>query len=599
MIPFPATYRALIHCLSVTHTRAKEIIPFSRLLNSPSPHIFQVALLDLKHAKTPASPLHQLILDILLVTIGSKQWTYAQPFFSPGMVTVYAVAPTTGSPSPAHQAVPLRQQISSTYTHNPATSSPSPHPNNNTTTMAHQGRSPSPPRPVSLRCSPPPPGGPQETCFFWIHGQCRKGSLCEQKHELRASWPITVPPGWKHFYPCRIFWCPLRTDLVALAEKQGWVEHRSLRAYDHDSDHEDYDEDLAEVEHTIGRMAAEVDAEGDEIERLAVAVDPITKAKKLETGLALGRAKIAEGQARLAREALPTNVSRSNVDDGGAGIVGGTNVRKEVEVIEISSDSDKNEIIDISSDSSGARKRKKRTKKRGTKKEGKRPRLDPADNIVPPPPPNLELPTRPAQSLQVMTVEHEPGAPNTQSQTDLQGPQAVKLSSSICFHWYHEGDCKPCIRNGQPTVCSYVHTLDSPVQHVNRPRDCNTHDTRCPLPLCPFRSPDLVMSTTASLARINFDKRPLHLLLNATPNSRKKPQPARVIEHQKKMLGLSAEEVAELEKNQIQEKGLLVDYDLPEGEDRADWVSILRSNAQIANSEQDTDTLRRAFHEIM
>lgn len=61
-------------------------------------------------------------------------------------------------------------------------------------------------------------GPPQETCFFWYHGTCHRGSDCNFAHESHITWPITAPPKFVHFEPCNLPLCPLRQDLAVLME---------------------------------------------------------------------------------------------------------------------------------------------------------------------------------------------------------------------------------------------------------------------------------------------------------------------------------------------------------------------------------------------
>jgi hypothetical protein len=64
------------------------------------------------------------------------------------------------------------------------------------------------------------PGLPQETCFFWYHGDCLYGDQCPRAHELHVTWPIAVPPRMAHRKPCDLPLCPLRPDFVQFMRKQ-------------------------------------------------------------------------------------------------------------------------------------------------------------------------------------------------------------------------------------------------------------------------------------------------------------------------------------------------------------------------------------------
>ena len=68
--------------------------------------------------------------------------------------------------------------------------------------------------------SPKPSGPPQETCFFWYHGNCRRGDQCGRVHQSHITWPIPQPPGYVHFEACRLPLCPLRQDFVDMLRSQ-------------------------------------------------------------------------------------------------------------------------------------------------------------------------------------------------------------------------------------------------------------------------------------------------------------------------------------------------------------------------------------------
>ncbi|KAF2829856.1 hypothetical protein CC86DRAFT_453418 [Ophiobolus disseminans] len=63
--------------------------------------------------------------------------------------------------------------------------------------------------------SPTPTGPPKQICFFWYHGSCRRGERCTLAHESHITWPLSSPPGYVHYEPCKLPLCPLREALVA------------------------------------------------------------------------------------------------------------------------------------------------------------------------------------------------------------------------------------------------------------------------------------------------------------------------------------------------------------------------------------------------
>jgi hypothetical protein len=90
--------------------------------------------------------------------------------------------------------------------------SPQPQSHPNLTTSPPTANS-TPHTPFHSNCADPEK--PQETCFFWYHGDCRRGAACDRKHEARITWPISIPPGFVHWQECSLPLCPLRKDLVS------------------------------------------------------------------------------------------------------------------------------------------------------------------------------------------------------------------------------------------------------------------------------------------------------------------------------------------------------------------------------------------------
>ncbi|KAK6420423.1 hypothetical protein LTR95_016940 [Oleoguttula sp. CCFEE 5521] len=63
------------------------------------------------------------------------------------------------------------------------------------------------------------------TCFFWLHGKCRREN-CPMKHALNdPPKMVEPPPGYVHHRPCGLKWCP--GDGEAKREKS--KEHRAKR----------------------------------------------------------------------------------------------------------------------------------------------------------------------------------------------------------------------------------------------------------------------------------------------------------------------------------------------------------------------------------
>ncbi|KAF1345467.1 hypothetical protein BDV97DRAFT_424661 [Delphinella strobiligena] len=48
-----------------------------------------------------------------------------------------------------------------------------------------------------------------EICFFWYHGSCRRGRQCRMLHKMTNPPSfVQLPPGYVHYVPCGLEWCP-------------------------------------------------------------------------------------------------------------------------------------------------------------------------------------------------------------------------------------------------------------------------------------------------------------------------------------------------------------------------------------------------------
>lgn len=178
----------------------------------------------------------------------------------------------------------------------------------------------------------------------------------------------------------------------------------------------------------------------------------------------------------------------------------------------------------------------------------------------------------------------------------LASPQeaTTALKQEICFYWYHSGRC-----SHQNTSCSYLHKLDNPIIRVQLPNLRKPHRQNCPLPRCPVRllrtnqqDTHFVMATehhveaegpyTTIKAKGSDDRTVANPAILQKSNKR----PRRRSYGQKRSTKrIRLQRKAPMEEDEPAQKELrvLVDYELPEGKDRADW---------------DTDFVRRAFGEI-
>lgn len=65
-----------------------------------------------------------------------------------------------------------------------------------------------------------------EVCFFWYHGSCRRARRCSMLHKMTNP-PSFVqpPPGYMHYVPCGLEWCP--------GDKRHECEHEHEHEHEH------------------------------------------------------------------------------------------------------------------------------------------------------------------------------------------------------------------------------------------------------------------------------------------------------------------------------------------------------------------------------
>ena len=366
---------------------------------------------------------------------------------------------------------------------------------------------PLPDRTKTQPSTPAPPGPPKETCFFWYHSACRRGDECDRPHEAHPTWPIPPPPGFRHFKPCTLPLCPLRTDLETTTKSQEYQQRRRTMGgqldgaafsrattagestSDNDSDN-NTDTDMSEAGEDKSVISSE------EILGAGVASQvPAGKASEGGTDQA-GEVKVQQRQGKsefdesdyvglsqslsppstpLVQEETLLSISHS----------GTLRKRRQLPTVHTSESNNKREKLD----------------------EGNSPNFDNVIPILQRPrnmpqwdskPPGLGLdgqypepgasyfaamhgkPQRPECSF---AAKESPIPFVPQPFNPPQGPRSMSALPPICFFYYHKGYCNP--KRGRR--CDYLHDTSTSQQTVSLPYGIDNHDSTCSLPLCPVR----------------------------------------------------------------------------------------------------------------
>jgi hypothetical protein len=94
------------------------------------------------------------------------------------------------------------------------------------------------------------------------------------------------------------------------------------------------------------------------------------------------------------------------------------------------------------------------------------------------------LPTRlkpMPESVRPPDLRFLPTDPRSRAPT---GPRALN-QKLVCFFWYHKRQCNSRRGNGRIRECTYAHNLDMPNPTVSLPPCITDHNLPCPLTLCP------------------------------------------------------------------------------------------------------------------
>ncbi|KAI8934847.1 hypothetical protein NX059_008526 [Plenodomus lindquistii] len=317
--------------------------------------------------------------------------------------------------------------------------------------------------------SPTPSGGPKETCFFWYHGQCRRGDQCQFQHKTHITWPIVPPPGYVHYKPCVLPFCPLNSNQVSLNEQN--AQRRK---------------DLGlggQVDGAFMSRTTTVEADSDQ--------EKDTWQQDLEATVSTASisdlSDIAD-EFHDAREAVAVNatIEQEGVDQRISALSSPTPT-SEIESLDMSgivspppaSEIGTERIVSLSHSGTIAKRRRASPSQSGL--TGHLP-YKPGPGIT------IGWESKPTDfavqlSRQPQTAFDPPKAPRAL----LDGTATPQGAPDICFYYYHYGNCVPKSHRGRTLVCKFSHTEPGPGSKVKRPHNIGNHNVNCSLPLCPIR----------------------------------------------------------------------------------------------------------------
>ncbi|KAH3961313.1 hypothetical protein HBH69_192750 [Parastagonospora nodorum] len=263
------------------------------------------------------------------------------------------------------------------------------------------------PSPPPTQEASTPPGSPRETCFFWYHNTCRRGAQCQLAHEVHVTWPIPVPPRYVHYEKCKLGMCPLRWDLVAFKKGGGGKETKAVEKRGIDME------------------------KGGEVDVLEGLIDPSSRAmdgEYSESGSEVSAYSPRENSTLCSTETIDRALPSPPASNHEPPLSRPRTMSKRKRVPSLT----------------------------------KRTMASPISSSTPSGP---CIPTGPRSSL-VRTVPARPGA-----------------DKQICFNWYHS---QPCPRQ-RKNKCTYTHYISKHGGEVSLPLGIRAHKG-CVLELCPLRS---------------------------------------------------------------------------------------------------------------
>ncbi|KAJ8108713.1 hypothetical protein OPT61_g7976 [Boeremia exigua] len=363
---------------------------------------------------------------------------------------------------------------------------------------------PLPDRTKSQAITPAPPGPPKETCFFWYHGTCRRGIGCDRPHEAHHTWPIPPPPGFRHFEPCTLPLCPLRTDLDVSATSQ--KQQRRGRTMTGQVDGAAF---------SCGRTADEILTENIDNGDIG-----------MHGGGTNAYSMVSAGNAGKSADSAGTHGATGNRTEKRADAFGEVSLRQELPKFDLKEPDyvdfsrlltpaslvEEETFVSISHPGTIS---KRRRLPAISSSESKRVKLeeyssmDLANAVSILERPRVESQWDVKPSIVTSYGQHtEAGAPlfatmhtlpSTAPESKIQtssnpaecvsqpfdpprGPRSMNKLPLICFFYYHKGYCKP----KRKRRCDYLHDLKTSQQTVSLPHGIDNHDPQCALPLCPI-----------------------------------------------------------------------------------------------------------------
>lgn len=357
--------------------------------------------------------------------------------------------------------------------------------------------------------TPAPPGPAKETCFFWYHSSCRRGNDCDRPHEAHPTWPIPPPPGFRHYQPCTLPLCPLRTDLEAIKKPQEY--QHCVRTIGGQMDGVAFSRATP-----IGESSSEIDSNNTDtgaseitVETAMVSLDKIlgapahrTMASEVVVGDAREEGADQDGKVRAQKKLASCTFDHSDyVDLSQLVSPPSTPFVQEGPLLSISHPgtlSKRSHLPAISSPDI-RNKRVKLAEKASIDLSDIAPILKRPRNMSQwhhkPPSPGLDnshpKPAPPngfsSQLLPTFAAKKEPSSFTPHSLEPAKGPRGMSAVPLTCFFFYHKGYCNP--KPGRR--CDYLHYLDTSQQEVSLPHGIDNHDPGCSLPLCPVRLQNL------------------------------------------------------------------------------------------------------------
>lgn len=356
--------------------------------------------------------------------------------------------------------------------------------------------------------TPAPPGPPKDTCFFWYHGSCRRGGECDRPHEAHPTWPIPPPPGFRHYQPCTLTLCPLRSDLTVRDKPQnsqhrphtigsqidGAAFSRATTAGESSSDNDtafNTETDMSETVESTYLTSGE-DILGPSIENMNVSHGYPDKEGAAHTDEVrvqeMGRNHSDEfDYVDLTQLSLPSPPATPLVRDTllsishpgtlskrrhSPAINSPRSHRRRVIRLEEVGTTELDNVIPLFERPRKMSQWDKRSRNFGPDDEHSEPATPYSaalHNL-------LTQPESRATCSSVRQYESPPFDPP-------RGPRSTSALPPICFFFYHKGYCNP--KKGR--TCDYLHDTKPAQQTVGLPYGIGGHDQFCPLLKCPIR----------------------------------------------------------------------------------------------------------------